>query len=98
MRKLKSDLQCNNIIITLGSEGALVWDKNMETFEFIKAPMVSPVVDTTGAGDCFVGTLAHCIAKGESLVAASRKAVHNASDSVLRKGTQSSFPYSIIDY
>jgi ribokinase len=97
VQKLITDFQCNNVIITLGSEGAILWDKSVQRNFFVPATPVK-AVDTTGAGDCFVGTLAFCIARGNDLLTALKQAVANASDSVLRKGTQSSFPCGLIQY
>jgi ribokinase len=44
------------IIITLGGAGAVVAEK--DSHACVAAPAVT-AVDTTGAGDCFIGTLAH---------------------------------------
>lgn len=107
--KLRNDFGCkNSIIITLGSEGVMLWDSETTAYHFVSAPKTS-AVDCTGAGDCFVGTLAHCIAvtindsaakEGNTekydLVGAVKQAVANASDSVLRRGTQYSFPNKLI--
>ncbi|CAG7729618.1 unnamed protein product [Allacma fusca] len=93
IEKLK-ELGCTNIILTLGSDGALVWDNSRKSYERFQAPKVK-AVDTTGAGDCFVGAYAACIARGDELSTAVRNAIANASDSVQRKGTQKSFPYKI---
>lgn len=49
-------------------------------------------VDTTGAGDAFVGAFAHGIATGLDPIEASRIAARCATASVMRNGTQASFP------
>jgi len=49
-------------------------------------------VDPTGAGDAFVGSLAHFLAAGKPLAEAIRRANHIASISVQSVGTQVSFP------
>jgi ribokinase len=49
-------------------------------------------VDTTGAGDAFVGALAYFMAKGDSLVTSAHWANEVAALSVLGRGTQTSFP------
>jgi len=95
--KLVADFKSNHIIITLGSEGALLWDADSKEYTIFKASSFgSPVVDTTGAGDCFLGTLAHCLAQGQSLSNATSQSVTNASWSVLKKGTQTSYPHELI--
>jgi len=66
-----------NVIITLGSDGVL----HMSDDETIHSPAVSArkVVDTTGAGDSFVGSFAHAIANGSELKEAVRFAATAAS-------------------
>ena len=49
-------------------------------------------VDTTGAGDAFVGAFAYGLAAGLPEITAVRLGVACASDSVTKHGTQSSFP------
>ena len=78
------------VIITLGSRGALVLDDS--GLVHIPAQPVQPV-DTTGAGDAFVGSLAYYLALGDSLREAARKSCLVATHSVLKPGTQTSFPY-----
>lgn len=47
----------NELIITLGSQGSVVYNRKGYT----EVPVVkTKAVDTTGAGDSYVGTLAHC--------------------------------------
>jgi ribokinase len=50
------------------------------------------VVDTTGAGDAFTGTLAYALGRGASLAEAAAQANAVAAMSVTRRGTQTSFP------
>lgn len=77
------------VLITLGENGCLIVDSNGAVH--IPADKVK-VVDTTGAGDAFVGALAHFLALGLSLKESAKRAVKVASISVGAKGTQSSFP------
>ena len=51
---------------------------------------VTPV-DTTGAGDAFVGSFARYYVAGASLDAALDKAVRYAADSITRRGTQKAY-------
>jgi ribokinase len=62
------------------------------TLESIEAPKVR-AVDTTGAGDCFVGWLGVGIAEGLSLRAATERACKAASLKVTREGAQTGMPY-----
>ena len=84
------ELGCKNVVVTLGSQGVMFSDG--KTLEFIGAPKVRPV-DTTGAGDCFVGWLGVSIAEGLSLRAATARACKAASIKVTRAGAQSGMPY-----
>lgn len=78
-----------SVIITLGPDGVVIVD-DTEALT-IPAPAVQ-AVDTTGAGDAFVGALAHSLAEGANLAAASRYAVAFASIAVTRRGAQASYP------
>jgi ribokinase len=57
----------------------------------VSAPKVN-AVDTTGAGDAFVGTFAFALASGKSPEDAMNLGVKVASMSVTRKGAQASYP------
>ncbi|MGL4610487.1 MAG: ribokinase [Trueperaceae bacterium] len=79
------------VIITLGSRGA-VFASQGEATQFVQAEKVK-AVDTTGAGDAFVGSLAYFLGKDFSLKKAVERAGSIATLSVLKPGTQTSFPY-----
>jgi ribokinase len=49
-------------------------------------------LDTTGAGDAFVGSLAYFLASGKAVFDAMERANRVAALSVLSSGTQTSFP------
>lgn len=49
------ELDCNNVIITLGAAGVCFTSKEDPKVVYVKAPKVDKVVDTTGSGDAFVG-------------------------------------------
>lgn len=77
------------IVVTLGAEGALAV-AGEETYR-VPGRRVTPV-DTTGAGDCFVGTLAAALARGVPFTLALEIANAAASLSVQRKGAGTSMP------
>ena len=83
-------LGCKNVVVTLGARGAMFSEG--ETVEFVAAPKVH-AVDTTGAGDCFVGWLGVGVAEGLSLRAATERACQAASIKVTRAGAQGGMPY-----
>jgi ribokinase len=87
-RKLQ-EMGARTVIITLGEEGALLWDGQAE--QHFKPPMVN-AVDTTGSGDAFIGSLAFALVQGKDMSDAIRYANVAAALSVTKIGTQISFP------
>jgi len=77
------------LVVTLGEAGAAMVDGG--TVHHLPAPLVE-AVDTTGAGDAFVGAFAFALAAGWDALAAMRLGILCAADSVTRPGTQTSFP------
>jgi ribokinase len=76
-------------VITLGAAGAVVADSSSTTH--IPAPQVE-VVDTTGAGDAFVGALAVQLARDASLEEAVSYAVRAGAAAVTKEGAQGALP------
>ena len=79
-----------NSIVTLGSEGAVLITSEGNLTR-VSAPTVN-AVDTTGAGDAFVGVFAFGLASGKNPEDAMKLGIKVASMSVTRKGAQSSYP------
>lgn len=79
------------VIVTLGARGALA--VSPEGVIRVEGERVD-VVDTTGAGDCFVGNLAAGLAAGRPLTEAMRRAGQAAAISVTRPGAAASMPYA----
>jgi len=77
-------------ILTLGPLGVVHANRGHPA-EHIAAPTVR-AVDTTGAGDAFVGSLGFLLATGNPLPLAVERAVRIASLTVLSSGSQASFP------
>ena len=71
-----------NLIVTLGDKGAL-WLRGDETTR-VDAPAVD-AVDTTGAGDAFIGCFAHSYSEHGDVQKAMEQAVRYASHSVTGK-------------
>ena len=76
------------VIVTLGSRGALL---TTPTDARRIEPVPVKAVDTTGAGDAFVGSFARFFADGVPLEAALKQAARYAADSVTRRGTQKAY-------
>jgi ribokinase len=87
---LKSFRPRKNSIVTLGSQGAVYISADGQLTK-VSAPKVT-AVDTTGAGDAFVGAFAYSLASGSDPVSAMTLGIKVASFSVTRKGAQSSYP------
>lgn len=80
---------CGKVLLTLGERGSLLVSPE-ETLH-VETKKVK-AVDTTGAGDSYVGSLAFFIAQGRPLQEAMKKASQIAAISVQSVGTQTSFP------
>lgn len=82
------------VVITLGERGAILvthdTDKQSRCI-YQAAPKVQPV-DTTAAGDCFVGALTVALNEGQSAEEALRFAVYASALKVTRFGAQSGLP------
>lgn len=74
----------SRVIITLGANGSLFGDDHV-------APFAVDPVDTTGAGDAFIGSLAVFLSSGYSELEAISRANLYAALSTLSIGTQKSF-------
>ncbi len=77
-----------HVLMTLGADGVMV--SGLEP-TVVRAPAVR-AVDTTGAGDTFVGALAASLVDGTPLMRAVEVAVHAAAISVTREGAMSAMP------
>jgi ribokinase len=90
-RKLQG-LGVKDVVVTLGANGFLLVEGNSPPTH---GPGISvKAVDTTGAGDCFVGSMVFFMSIGNTLLESCTKANVCASLSVQAKGTQSSYPYA----
>ena len=80
-----------NLIVTHGEKGVLYVEDD-EIIKF-KAPNVD-AIDTTGAGDAFVGSFVYALSKDLKVYDAINLAIDKASLSVTKRGTQSSYSSS----
>ena len=89
------DLGVRSVVLTLGSKGAVLLERDADnepgTTRHVPARPVT-AVDTTGAGDAFVGALAVELAAGAGLEAAVLRATEVAAVAVGRRGAQESYP------
>ncbi|MNY08461.1 Ribokinase [compost metagenome] len=84
------EMGAGKVIITLGAEGSLFADG--KSFAHFPAPAVK-AVDTTAAGDTFVGGFAAALAVGRSEAEAIGFGQIAAALSVTRAGAQPSIPF-----
>lgn len=84
--RLRNKFGCRSVVVTLGSRGSVVADR--DGLRAHPAQRVSNVVDTTGAGDAYVGVLALHLALGLSLDEAIRQATSAAVQSVEVRGAR----------
>ena len=77
-----------NVVVTLGEKGC-AYIKN-KSVKIIKAESVK-AIDTTGAGDAFVGAFSFALASKLDIEECLKLALKKATDSVTKKGTQSSY-------
>lgn len=86
-RSLSESLD-TGVLRTMGGEGAEAFIDG----ENVRVPALRvDAVDTTAAGDCFVGVLASALDRGLSLDAAMRRAAKAAAIACSRPGSQSTF-------
>ena len=79
----------NSVIFTLGKDGAVAYENG--TIEFIPAMKVD-AIETTGAGDSYIGAVSHSIIEGKSLIEACKFATKCSAITVCRMGAQPSMP------
>ena len=77
-------------VLTAGARGAFAFAPDGDRHSAPALPV--PVVDTTGAGDTFVGVLAAELAQGRELPGALERACVAASLACTRKGAQLGMP------
>jgi ribokinase len=76
------------VVVTLGADGVL----SVDASDARHVPSLAVnAVDTTGAGDAFIGSFIHHLAAGCNLDAALDAGIAYAADSVTKRGTQSSY-------
>jgi len=78
------------VLVTLGSRGSMLIEEN--NILHLPATPVEKVVDTTGAGDSFLGALGYALANNYQIEKAIKLATNIAGWSVQYTGTQTSFP------
>ncbi len=79
------------LVTTLGAQGVMIKERGKESAITLPAYKVTPI-DTTGAGDTFIGTLVGALDQGKDLIAAAETANAAAALSVTRPGASDAIP------
>jgi len=83
-------LGVQSVLVTLGADGVLVSERGARTR---RAAYPANAIDTSGAGDAFIGALAASLVEGTPLGNAIDMAQRAASISVTRHGAMASLPF-----
>jgi ribokinase len=89
MLRIKEKYKVGTVIITAGRHGVFGFDG---THSWRVLPIPVEVVDTTGAGDAFIGGFAFSLSRGNEIVKAIEFGNYVAALSVTRYGTIPAFP------
>jgi D-beta-D-heptose 7-phosphate kinase/D-beta-D-heptose 1-phosphate adenosyltransferase len=93
--ELQERLQCESVVITAGSRGVFVLDKN-EHFTYKPARAVGEVRSVIGAGDCFVAILALATAHQYTAINASQVAYEAGAVYVQNKHNEPIWPHQLL--
>ena len=84
------ELGCKNVIMPLGKKGSIYYNgENMINQPAYKVK----AIDTTGAGDCFTGSMVAALASDKTMEEALEFASKASAIAVGRRGAQPSFPW-----
>ncbi|OCI93926.1 ribokinase [Rhizobium sp. AC27/96] len=89
--RMLAEMGAASVIITLAGEGSLLLDAK-DAHPLRLSAQKTVVVDTSGAGDCFAGTVAGLLAQGKNLGQAAAVATKAAALAVSRLGTLAAYP------
>jgi bifunctional ADP-heptose synthase (sugar kinase/adenylyltransferase) len=94
-RRLRAHLEARAVIVTHGAQGALVIEKDKETWA--KPRVVEKPVDICGAGDSFAAGAALAMAVTDDPVAAAALGNLASSITVMKKGTGTASPEEVLE-
>lgn len=85
-----ADLPVDTVVVTRGANGAECWQSGDAPFSVAAHPVAA--VDTTGAGDCFAGSLVAALDQGDTMEDALHYASAAAALQVTRAGAADAMP------
>jgi rfaE bifunctional protein kinase chain/domain len=94
-RRLRAHLEARAVMVTHGAQGALVIEKDKETWA--KARVVEKPVDICGAGDSFAAGAALAMAVTDDPVAAAAFGNLASSITIMKKGTGTASPQEVLE-
>ncbi|MCK4401115.1 bifunctional hydroxymethylpyrimidine kinase/phosphomethylpyrimidine kinase [bacterium] len=94
--RLKSEIKCENAIITRGSKGIMVLDEHNKS-TFIPIHGSTDVVDVTGAGDTVSAVVTLALSAGASAIEAARLANYAGSIVVMKTGAATATQKELMD-
>lgn len=77
------------VVVTMGKKGAMLVTRDRQ--EFIPGFDRIKAIDTTGAGDAYIGSFAHFYVASGDVLSSLKKAALYAADAVTKPGTQKSY-------
>lgn len=83
------DKGLKNVIVTMGSRGSMWVTKDNC---YVQKAFKVNSIDSSGAGDAFIGCFASCYVKNKDVIASMKEASAFSALSVTKKGTQISYP------
>lgn len=92
LEQLNKKYPKQNILMTLGARGAIYYDVKRQKSEFVEAEKVAKVVDTTAAGDTFIGFFLYGIANNKTSLEAMKLASKASAYCIARSGAAQSIP------
>ncbi len=95
-RELIDRLDVRAVLITLGNQGMLLYERGGEP-QHIPAVGTDEIVDLTGAGDTVAAVLAACLASGVEMLGAACLSNCAASVAVMKEGAASITPAELLD-
>ena len=91
VRKLTAVYPCQIIVIGMGSDGSLLYERQLDRFTMIPSVYTRPVVNTVGAGDALFSAFTHFYIQGVTAVDSLRYATVFASYKIGESGASKGF-------
>lgn len=94
LTKFRTLLTKPALIVTLGEAGILYTAPGQFNYAYVPAEDVDAdeIVDTTGAGDTFLGALATCLYRGETIESACKFGAKASAETIRKRGAAESMP------